>query len=846
MRDDRLHSCLYKFQVRVFNALKKVAQPALDVEFQTIDLDNSTPASRERIAELMEANMKVANYKSYTPEDVQRAILASFRIGESYITTGFGTRRDLAKGLPYLSASARKGRLLSLLHFTIIDSSVGSPDANGVVPRRLWLILNASAGSLTARSLITKHYPELVDLMNFLIRAPGGVCGRLRRSYWTQFEDPEDEVRYLRETPADELDPMYHYQSLGRNPLYYAVGFGCQSKVVKAILEDGCENEDLETALLIAAQGGQGKLVSLLLDNGAKGTARDPKNGATALHYLALIGDDILGDLASRLVTSASQLSVQASPQQPVASETMSVLQGSPILWACMMNNTTLFASLLRLHNSFKAPIVESKMLIEFAVECHLDSILSMAFEDDSPLKDSITSDTEYLDHLLTIALRGPRMVHCNFHMQDFPEAEQKTIDLLLGAGADPSRYSGESDPFDIVIRGDFLNAFKRLVAAVEKRGVDPKTILQDTRRFNGKTALETSICTAGWDIFCFILDNNLGSLDDTFRSGDQNALHISASIGDVRFIDPILNADVSPLLFTSTGYRPFDFAIIAQNLDFARTLYNSYKDREKFLAEDDRGFSTFSRLVYGSRTVYRNVIDMDAIRLIIELGGFTEYYSTVSGDSNIRELSKAPYSFTRPDNVAFDISLLKEVLDRTSAELINETDSHGLAPLHYMVLNSNFEGVKEMIYNEKVDINVPAGTPSDITQEFLDLGDMPLDICAQVRHSPDPMHVRQGGSREVTRYRRNVEEIITLLLQKGAKESKGYFLQMQLKDAMGIPDFLKISSGPFGNQKWYGPQRWIEDSGNAGVWPMKLGHAVDNIQNVTVETEEIDPVWLL
>lgn len=162
------------------------------------------------------------------------------------------------------------------------------------------------------------------------------------------------------------------------------------------------------------------------------------------------------------------------------------------------------------------------------------------------------------------------------------------------------------------------------------------------------------------------------------------------------------------------------------------------------------------------------------------------------------------------------------------------------------MVLNSNYEGVKAMIYNEKVDINVLAGTPSDTTQEFLDLGDKPLDICAQIRHSPDPSHVRQGGSREVARYRRNVEEIITLLQQKGAKESKGYFLQMHLKDAMGIPDFLKISSGLYGDRKWYGPQRWIEDSANTGVWPMKLGHAVDNIQNVTVETEEVDPVWLL
>lgn len=87
---------------------------------------------------------------------------------------------------------------------------------------------------------------------------------------------------------------------------------------------------------------------------------------------------------------------------------------------------------------------------------------------------------------------------------------------------------------------------------------------------------------------------------------------------------------------------------------------------------------------------------------------------------------------------------------------------------------------------------------------------------------------------------------MIALLLQKGAKESKGYFLQMHVKDAFGIPDSLKISSGPFGNRKWYGPQRWIEDGGNEGVWPMKLGYAVDNIQNVTVETEEVDPVWLL
>lgn len=235
--------------------------------------------------------------------------------------------------------------------------------------------------------------------------------------------------------------------------------------------------------------------------------------------------------------------------------------------------------------------------------------------------------------------------------------------------------------------------------------------MLKDTRRFNEKTALKITICAASWNIFSFILGNNLGSLDNTFGSSDQNALYISATIGDVRFVDPILNANVSPVLFTSTGYLPFDLAIVAQNLDFARTLYNSYEDREKFLAEDDNGFSTFSRLVNTSRTVYRNVINMDAIRLLIELGGFTDYYSMISGESMIRELSKAACSFTRPDNSAFDISLLKEVLDRTSAELINATDRHGLAPLHYMVLNFNYEGIKAMIS----DITVETGEANPV-----------------------------------------------------------------------------------------------------------------------------------
>jgi hypothetical protein len=63
----------------------------------------------------------------------------------------------------------------------------------------------------------------------------------------------------------------------------------------------------------------------------------------------------------------------------------------------------------------------------------------------------------------------------------------------------------------------------------------------------------------------------------------------------------------------------------------------------------------------------------MDAIRFLLSLGVFTEYHSSLTQESLILGLSRSAYSFTQLDSVAFDATLLKEVLDRRSSELVNK-----------------------------------------------------------------------------------------------------------------------------------------------------------------------------
>jgi hypothetical protein len=124
--------------------------------------------------------------------------------------------------------------------------------------------------------------------------------------------------------------------------------------------------------------------------------------------------------------------------------------------------------------------------------------------------------------------------------------------------------------------------------------------------------------------------------------------------------------------------------------------------------------------------------------------------------------------------------------------------------------------------------------------------GDTPLDFAAMMRHSPDARHAVRGGAREVAAYRANVEGIIALLQQRGAKESRGYFMNMMLKGVLGIPDELKITYmypelGASRGSQWRGAERWVEDGARAGVWPMTLGEGVDNVADLPARQEDGD-----
>ncbi|KAK4121892.1 hypothetical protein N657DRAFT_647376 [Parathielavia appendiculata] len=435
-------------------------------------------------------------------------------------------------------------------------------------------------------------------------------------------------------------------------------------------------------------------------------------------------------------------------------------------------------------------------------------------------------------------------------HLDNSWKGQQETVKTLLAAGADPCRGGGdyEHDPYDVVVRGDFLDLLEILIAFAERKDVDPRTILSDVARFKGKTAVEVAICAASWSVFSYLLTAKLGCLSDVFASGDQNALHISATIGDVRFIDPILAAGVSLTQFTPTGHRPFDFAIISRHYDYARALYEhcSPTDRESILSPDERGFPTFGRLVYSAQTTYRHVIDMEAIRLLDSLGAFSVYFNENTKDTLIRELARTAYSSTRPNSAAFDDGLLRLVVSQTPTELLNQRDEFGFAPLHYMVMNANLAGLALILDHPDVDINIvvqPLPDSNAADALGLQAGNTPLDIAGLKRHSSDSLHAVGGGAREVVAYRANVEGIIALLQEKHAREARGYFFRMMVQDALMVPESLRITylfpeyAAP--GTLWRGPRRWVDDGEKASVWPMRLGGGVDNVADLAMRRGE-------
>lgn len=257
--------------------------------------------------------------------------------------------------------------------------------------------------------------------------------------------DPKELVGRI----ADRLDDQglsidHQFPPIGYTALHFAGAVG-HEEAAQLLLDETANVNSVDslgyTPLLLAASCGKANLVKLLLHHGADSSMGDHFFKFTPLHFLSYVDDESVESLAEAMVQNAEQLNIISTERGPVGHENpFQKLRGSPLQWAASKPNEKLFSQLLKLHQSFAVVPVDLHIVRDRLSSRHHYFMLDLIIPIIPRLRSSgdalIPSE---LDRLLLNCVRdGSGMEHIMMHRRAFEEAEMKTIDVLLKAGANP------------------------------------------------------------------------------------------------------------------------------------------------------------------------------------------------------------------------------------------------------------------------------------------------------------------------------------------------------------------------------------------------------------------------
>lgn len=242
--------------------------------------------------------------------------------------------------------------------------------------------------------------------------------------------------------------------------------------------------------------------------------------------------------------------------------------------------------------------------------------------------------------------------------------------------------------------------------------------------------------------------------------------LTVAARKADGRFARQLLEKGADPTI-EYNGLPPLAYAVTDGNLQTAQIIYEncSREQREKMLGYDDvTGISLMGRVMSTWHTRRRSEKLIQAIKWIAEEGGST-FICSLRHQAPIWAFLLGHLPSSLPKEARLDRDMLELLFDLFPG-MLNTPDSRGCCPIHLATMNGNRAAI-DLLLHRGVDVNVES------TGDMIPKGTTAFSIAAQRLASSPPDDVAKGGRVEIRRWRERMNDIVELLLSKGATQGK-------------------------------------------------------------------------
>ncbi|KAF2113319.1 hypothetical protein BDV96DRAFT_601491 [Lophiotrema nucula] len=535
-----------------------------------------------------------------------------------------------------------------------------------------------------------------------------------------------------------------------------------------------------ESCLLIGACARNISQIRRILQDTATDASSVDDNGSTALHRLTDLEDEEVEGLAHLCYIRGASLTKTASQSNPVPLHIAGLsIGGPPISWAAAKGMPQLFEELIILHVEHDAQINNSEIMAIQAAGHHQHRILGILLEwrNEAPHlfpQDPRLDAEEFVQTLLGVALSGmgvSPLLRRVLHGQDLYDAQRKTIQLTIDAGADylspcPTGRGVASNATDAMIQYDDVHAMNIFIDAF--RGSDREPAAVEAL----EAGLSYCLFMGSYQCFYTILER-LPQLANPQPSGSfaddlstLTPLNTAARLADASFARTLLEKGADPTI-RHRGFSPLARAVMDGNLQTADVIYDycSKEERDRtFDYNEDTGFSLMGRVMsmWHSRQRSRNLIS--AVRWIAEKGWSTFVYSLKNEDP-IWGMILSHRPSAKPEEARLDVEMLELLFD-LFPERLNTPDMQGCYPIHLATANGNRAAI-ELLLSRSVDIN------AESTGGMIPKGKTAFNLAADRLATHPPPDVANGGKIEIQRWRERMNDIIQLLLGKGAKHGE-------------------------------------------------------------------------
>lgn len=320
-----------------------------------------------------------------------------------------------------------------------------------------WLHDSVCKGSATARHRLASLKPEAYARAVDDLKRHHAGCGVELPQDWHIYDD-EDFLSVLEHSPRRASDYLQLAATCGRLSL------------LRTILQHHSDRIDInaaytggETVLLKACRSGHFDIALYLLDHGADASVCC-EDGVAPLHFLSAFEDDQIPIIADKLIAANGSLLARSNDAwiyRSCSDATFGMVDGTPLTWAVKANNEKATRALVDLgadpfdiagrtakygdgwsNNSHTSPVWTAavsfqhnllEILLKKAGDCseHLNyasrKLGNQGLMDPYAVLGWVVNGCE---------VHGIRRLL--LHGSQFPEAFQKTFDILLQHGADP------------------------------------------------------------------------------------------------------------------------------------------------------------------------------------------------------------------------------------------------------------------------------------------------------------------------------------------------------------------------------------------------------------------------